>query len=60
MDKIDVAVIMGSQSDWQVMKHATDILQILQISHHAKIVSAHRTPSAWWNLQKLPMQMALR
>ena len=44
MDKIDVAVIMGSQSDWQVMKHATDILQILQISHHAKIVSAHRTP----------------
>ena len=44
MDKIDVAVIMGSQSDWQVMKHATDILQMLQIAHHAKIVSAHRTP----------------
>ena len=44
MDKIDVAVIMGSQSDWQVMEHATEMLQILQIAHHAKIVSAHRTP----------------
>ncbi len=39
-----VAVIMGSQSDWDTMKHACDVLDALQITHEAKIVSAHRTP----------------
>ncbi|MEP1207576.1 MAG: 5-(carboxyamino)imidazole ribonucleotide mutase [Rhizobiaceae bacterium] len=39
-----VAVIMGSQSDWQTMKHATDILDKLNVAYEAKIVSAHRTP----------------
>ena len=40
----DVAIIMGSQSDWETMKHASEILESLQISHENKIVSAHRTP----------------
>ncbi len=40
----DVAIIMGSQSDWETMKHASEILEALQISHEAKIISAHRTP----------------
>ena len=40
----DVAVIMGSQSDWATFKHTTELLNALQISHDAKIVSAHRTP----------------
>ncbi len=39
-----VAVIMGSQSDWSVMKHAADTLDALEIGHEALIVSAHRTP----------------
>lgn len=39
-----VAVIMGSQSDWPTMRHATDVLQTLDIGFDAKIVSAHRTP----------------
>ncbi|MCI5060040.1 MAG: 5-(carboxyamino)imidazole ribonucleotide mutase [Alphaproteobacteria bacterium] len=39
-----VGVIIGSQSDWDTMKEATDILDQLQIPHEAKIVSAHRTP----------------
>ncbi len=39
-----VGVIMGSQSDWPVMKHATDILDQLGIDYEARIVSAHRTP----------------
>lgn len=39
-----VGVIMGSQSDWDVMKHATDVLEQLGIACEAKIVSAHRTP----------------
>jgi 5-(carboxyamino)imidazole ribonucleotide mutase len=40
----DVAVIMGSQSDWSTMRHAVDTLAELGIGHEARIVSAHRTP----------------
>ncbi|BDA83517.1 N5-carboxyaminoimidazole ribonucleotide mutase [Aureimonas sp. SA4125] len=40
----DVAVIMGSQSDWPTMKHAADTLEALGISFSTRIVSAHRTP----------------
>jgi 5-(carboxyamino)imidazole ribonucleotide mutase len=39
-----VAVIMGSQSDWETMRHTTAILEKLEIGFVAKIVSAHRTP----------------
>jgi 5-(carboxyamino)imidazole ribonucleotide mutase len=39
-----VGVIMGSQSDWDTMKAAHDILHELDIPHECKIVSAHRTP----------------
>jgi len=39
-----VAVIMGSQSDWQVMQHAAATLEELEIAHDSRIVSAHRTP----------------
>jgi len=44
MTGVDVAVIMGSQSDWPTMGHAVDTLDELAISHEARIVSAHRTP----------------
>jgi phosphoribosylaminoimidazole carboxylase, PurE protein len=39
-----VAIIMGSQSDWQTMKHAAETLDALGIAHDCRIVSAHRTP----------------
>ncbi|WP_169546136.1 5-(carboxyamino)imidazole ribonucleotide mutase [Sneathiella aquimaris] len=39
-----VGIIMGSQSDWPIMKHAADTLSTLGIPYEAKIVSAHRTP----------------
>ncbi|MGE5535249.1 MAG: 5-(carboxyamino)imidazole ribonucleotide mutase [Acidobacteriota bacterium] len=39
-----VAIIMGSQSDWQTMKHAADTLDALKIGYETLIVSAHRTP----------------
>jgi 5-(carboxyamino)imidazole ribonucleotide mutase len=39
-----VAIIMGSDSDWPVMKHAAQMLADLGISYEAKVVSAHRTP----------------
>ncbi len=39
-----VGVIMGSQSDWETMKHACAILDELEIPYEKKVVSAHRTP----------------
>jgi len=39
-----VAIIMGSQSDWETMRHAAETLASLGIAHEARIVSAHRTP----------------
>ncbi len=39
-----VGVIMGSQSDWKTMRHATDTLEMLGIGHETRIISAHRTP----------------
>ncbi len=39
-----VAVVMGSQSDWETMRHAVEALQELGISYEAEVVSAHRTP----------------
>jgi 5-(carboxyamino)imidazole ribonucleotide mutase len=39
-----VGIIMGSQSDWATMSHASDTLTALGVPHETKIVSAHRTP----------------
>ena len=39
-----VAVIMGSKSDWDTMRHAADILAEFDVPHESRIISAHRTP----------------
>ena len=39
-----VAIIMGSQSDWDTMRHAAETLTALGVAHDCLIVSAHRTP----------------
>ncbi|MFN7008406.1 MAG: 5-(carboxyamino)imidazole ribonucleotide mutase [Allorhizobium sp.] len=39
-----VAIIMGSQSDWETMKNAADTLDVLGVGYEARIISAHRTP----------------
>ncbi|MBU0583322.1 MAG: 5-(carboxyamino)imidazole ribonucleotide mutase [Alphaproteobacteria bacterium] len=46
MSKIraDVAIIMGSQSDWATMRHAAEALDALGVAYDKRIVSAHRTP----------------
>ena len=41
---IRVSVVMGSQSDWEIMQVACDLLEKLDVSYEKKIVSAHRTP----------------
>lgn len=44
MGQRPVAVIMGSQSDWETMRHAVETLETLGVGCDARIVSAHRTP----------------
>lgn len=39
-----VGVIMGSQSDWETMKHACDVLEEMSVPYEKKVISAHRTP----------------
>ena len=39
-----VGVIMGSQTDWETMQHAADVLAELGVPHEVQVVSAHRTP----------------
>jgi 5-(carboxyamino)imidazole ribonucleotide mutase len=39
-----VGVIMGSQSDWETMRHAAETLAELEVAHETRVVSAHRTP----------------
>jgi 5-(carboxyamino)imidazole ribonucleotide mutase len=49
---VPVAIIMGSQSDWDTMRHAADTLTALGVAHHAQIVSAHRTPERLYQFAK--------
>ena len=51
-DRPAVAIIMGSQSDWLTMKHASLTLEELGVSHEARIVSAHRTPDRLYDFAR--------
>ena len=44
MNDIKVAIIMGSESDAEEMKAASDILNELEIKNESRVISAHRTP----------------
>ena len=44
MSKPLVGVVMGSKSDWETMRHATEMLESMQIPYEKQVVSAHRTP----------------
>ncbi len=60
MSKIQVGLIMGSQSDWSTMKEAANILSELGIKYETKIVSAHRTPDRLWEYGKSAEQRGLK
>jgi|TARA_R110002124_G_scaffold91554_1_gene233020 5-(carboxyamino)imidazole ribonucleotide mutase len=47
-----VGIIMGSQSDWDTMRHAADVLAELGVPHETRIVSAHRTPDRLYDYAK--------
>ncbi|NSM56192.1 AIR carboxylase family protein [Wolbachia endosymbiont of Atemnus politus] len=50
--KKDVAVIMGSQSDYNTRVHAVDMLKALEILHDVHIISARRTPERLFNFAR--------
>ena len=47
-----VAIIMGSNSDWPTMRHAAETLDALEVAYEARIVSAHRTPDRMYDFAK--------
>ena len=55
-----VAVVMGSQSDWETMRHAVEKLEELGISHEARVVSAHRTPDLLFEFASTARARGLR
>jgi 5-(carboxyamino)imidazole ribonucleotide mutase len=50
--RAEIAIIMGSQSDWATMRHAAETLDALGIGHDSRIVSAHRTPDRLYRFAK--------
>jgi len=55
-----VGIIMGSQSDWETMQHASDTLDRLNISYETRIVSAHRTPERLYEYARTARSRGLR
>jgi len=47
-----VAIIMGSRSDWPILRHAAEVLDGLGVGYEAKVVSAHRTPERMYAFAK--------
>jgi 5-(carboxyamino)imidazole ribonucleotide mutase len=56
----DVGIIMGSQSDWETMRHAAETLDSLGVSHETKVVSAHRTPDRLYAYAKGAAERGLK
>ena len=47
-----VAIIMGSRSDWPVLRHAAEMLEGLGVAYDARVVSAHRTPERMYDFAR--------
>ena len=60
MKKIDVSVVMGSQSDWSTMKVACELLEEFKINYEKKIVSAHRTPDRLYQFANKAIQRDIK
>jgi 5-(carboxyamino)imidazole ribonucleotide mutase len=55
-----VGIIMGSQSDWETMRHAAEMLDRLEIAYETRIVSAHRTPDRLYDYAKGAAERGLK
>ena len=60
MADIEIGIIMGSQSDWPVMKGAAEILDELGLAYETRIVSAHRTPDRLWEYGSTAVERGLK
>ena len=59
MDMPLVAVIMGSTSDWETMKHAVDALERFGVQYEKHVVSAHRTPDKLFDYAETAVERGL-
>lgn len=59
-DKPVVGIIMGSQSDWHIMKNAVEVLEELGVCIESRIVSAHRTPDRLYDYAKAAKERGLK
>jgi len=57
---IDVGIIMGSRSDWETMRRASDTLDELGVSHEVRVVSAHRTPDLLFEYAESAIERGLK
>ncbi len=60
MSLFDVGIVMGSNSDWPIMKAAADILDIFKIHYHAQVVSAHRMPDDMFDYAQKADELGLK
>ena len=60
IDKPIVGVVMGSQSDWDVMQHAAKVLKDFGVAFEHKVVSAHRTPDAMFDYAESARERGLK
>lgn len=59
-DEIKVGIVMGSQSDWETMIRASEVLRELGVAHECRIISAHRTPDRLVEYAKGAVERGLR
>ncbi|HLF31369.1 MAG TPA: 5-(carboxyamino)imidazole ribonucleotide mutase [Xanthomonadales bacterium] len=57
--RVRVGIIMGSQSDWDTMKHAAEVLLQLGVAHESRVVSAHRTPDLMFEYAEQAIERGL-
>ena len=55
-----VGIIMGSRSDWETMRHASETLDALGVPHEVRVVSAHRTPRLLFDYASKASRRGLR
>lgn len=60
MAQVEVAIIMGSQSDWPTMRQSAAILDELEVPYETRIVSAHRTPDRLWEFGSTAAERGLK
>ena len=58
--KYPIGIIMGSRSDWDTMRHASETLDKLGVSHEVRVVSAHRTPDLLFEYAETALERGLK